>query len=132
MSGNHAVTGTGGLKTDAITVLVGLFMAGLLFKYKKACISSGTYVVFAIFFSILAIQCISFNYYPSATIAGFFIRLFTAYAALRLVRDFPRVYVKVMFAICVIGLFFYPINVFFHDFSPLSSKVHTLHNKSNG
>ena len=114
ISGNHAVTGTGGLKTDAVTVLVGLFLAALLFKYKKARITPGVYVVFVIFFSILAIQCVSFNFYPLTTIAGFFVRLFTAYAAIRLVKDFPRIYVRVMFVICVISLFFYPINVFFH------------------
>ena len=104
MSGNYGVKGAGGLKSDVVTVLVGLFMMALLFKYKKARISPGVYAVFAIFFSILAIQCISFNFYPLTTIAGFFVRLFTAYAAIRLVRDFPRIYVRVMFVICVQSL----------------------------
>ena len=71
----------------------------------------------------LAVQSISFNFFPLRRIAGFIIRLFIAFATVRLVKDFPRIYINVMYGICIISLCFYVPEQLFHavgrDFASL-------------
>jgi hypothetical protein len=79
---------------------------------------------------ILAVQSISFNFFPLKTIAGFIIRLFVAFAAIRLVKDFPRIYINVMYGICIISLCFYVPEQLFHavgrDFASLFTPLANL------
>jgi hypothetical protein len=72
---------------------------------------------------ILAVQSISFNFFPLKTIVGFIIRLFIAFACVRLVKEFPRTYINVMYGICIISFCFYVPEQLFHavgrDFASL-------------
>lgn len=63
--------------------------------------------VLGVFAAIQIWQAASFRYVPLVTFMGFFARLYVAYAAVSLVRDFPRVYVNVMVFVCLASLCFY-------------------------
>jgi hypothetical protein len=70
---------------------------------------------------ILAAQALSFNFFPLVTIAGFIISLFIGFASVRLVNNFPHIYISVMYLICIVSLCFYvPEQIFQavgHDFA---------------
>ena len=59
------------------------------------------------FLVIFVLQAFSFLFFPVITVSGFFVRLFLAYAVCRIVRDFPRTYINVLFWLSVISLCFF-------------------------
>ena len=56
---------------------------------------------------IFITQCLTFDFWPFSTMLGFLLRVFIGYAAFRLVKGFPNTYIRVMFYICLISLFFH-------------------------
>jgi len=105
MSGNPAFKGD--VRMEVYTVLTaGLFLV-LLFTRKEYLLTSRFTVVMFMLSAILVIQCITFSFWPFHTMLGFLLRLFIGYAAVRLVKGFPRKYISVMFYTCLISLFFH-------------------------
>jgi len=85
-------------------ICLALFFGLLLFR-KQRTIVTGNFVGISLMFAlILLVQCVSFSFYPVITIMGFFTRLFIGYAVIRLVGDFPYVYVRAMVGLSVLGL----------------------------
>jgi divalent metal cation (Fe/Co/Zn/Cd) transporter len=68
------------------------------FLHRNSSLALSDLLVFFSFLMILAVQSILFNFFPLKTIAGFIIRLFVAFAAVRLVKDFPRIYINEVFS----------------------------------
>lgn len=105
ISGNYAFNLCGHPRT-ALLITACLF--GLLLPiYQVPSVSLRLCIASMSFGVILLIQSIAFSFFPTITIAGFFVRLFIGYAAFRLVRDFPRVYINVMCGVVILSLCFY-------------------------
>lgn len=105
ISGNYIFTLNG--HPRKVLLIVASLLGILLLAYRTSFISSRLFFISISFASILIIQSIIFSFFPTITIAGFFIRIFIGYAVFHLVRDFPRIYVNVLCCIVVISLFFY-------------------------
>jgi hypothetical protein len=88
-------------------VALALIFGFLLYRQARPFLSRDFIILFTIFATILLIQCISFSFYPFITIAGFFVRLFIGYSVVRLVSDFPKVYVRIMVGLAVLSFLFY-------------------------
>src|SRR5919109_804412 len=112
-----------GGRAEALLIVYFIFLAPLYFLHRNSSLALSDLLVFFSFLMILAVQSISFNFFPLKTIAGFIIRLFVAFAAVRLVKDFPRIYINVICGICIISLCFYVSEQLFHaigrDFASL-------------
>jgi hypothetical protein len=115
---------------EALLVVYFIFLAPLYFLRRNSSLALSDLLVFFSFLMILAVQSISFNFFPLRTIAGFIIRLFIAFATVRLVKDFPRIYINVMYGICIISLCFYVPEQLFHavgrDFASLFTPLVNL------
>jgi len=107
MSGNSAFMG--GVRQEVYTIIASSLFFILLIVQRKFLPTSRFVIVLLIFCSILVIQCITFDYWPFHTMLGFLLRLFIGYAAVRLVKEFPRKYVDVLFYTCLISLFFHSL-----------------------
>jgi len=93
------------LNTEVVIALYGIC---LLIVNFNAVINSKQFVVISLFFlAILLLQAIEFNFIPSKTILGFFARLTIGYITVRIVEDFPRYFVKVMYWISASSLVFW-------------------------
>ena len=99
---------------DVFFVVFFIFLGVLYLTRKKSPLSFGDLSVIFLFLMILAIQALSFNFFSLVTIAGFIIRLFIGFAAVRLVNNFPHIYLNVMYVICIISLCFYVLEQLFH------------------
>ena len=60
-----------------------------------------------LFSFVLLVQCLDFHLLPTAAMGGFLVRLYIGYAVVRLIPDFPRVYVHVMSCLALLSLCFY-------------------------
>lgn len=105
VSGNPAFTEGG--RNEPVLLLTACFMALSIFKARVWLLTPKFCLISLIFLAILAFQALSFDFYPVVTVIGFICRLFIAYAAFRVVPDFAKVYVRVMFGVCLVGLAFY-------------------------
>jgi hypothetical protein len=125
--GNEILLGN---RAEALLIVYFIFLAPLYFLHRNSSLALSDLLVFFSFLMILAVQSISFNFFPLKTIAGFIIRLFIAFAAVRLVNDFPRIYINVIYGICIISLCFYVPEQLFHavgqDFASLFTPLSTL------
>lgn len=88
------------LLPSAALLFILLIIRGRRFTKRFLAVSIGFLVVFAG-------QAAIFSFLPVETIGGFFIKLFIAYAVLRLVDDFPRTYVYAMAVIALLSFIFY-------------------------
>jgi len=105
MSGNPAFMG--GVRQEVYTIIASSLFFIILVVQRKFLPTTRFVIVLLIFCSILVIQCITFDSWPFHTMLGFLLRLFIGYAAVRLVKEFPRKYVDVLFYTCLISLFFH-------------------------
>jgi hypothetical protein len=102
----HVIFTEGGQAEPGLVVLAVLFTA--LLEWRRRFIPRPVFVATLVIFGIIQTwQAISLEYLPLVTFIGFFARLYVAYAAVCLVRDFPRVYVNVMVVVCLWSLCFY-------------------------
>jgi len=85
-----------------------LALTGLL-VYRGVSLTRGFALTSMYFTALLLAQCISFQFYPFSTIIGFLVRLYVAYLAVRVVVDFPRAYVNVIYYLAVIALGFWAL-----------------------
>jgi hypothetical protein len=127
LSGNEAFSHD---RAEQLLIVSFIFLASLYFLHKNSPLAFSNLLVFFSFLMILAVQSISFNFFPLVTIAGFIIRLFIALASVRLVKEFPRIYINVMYGICIISLCFYVPEQLFHavgrDFASLFTPLVNL------
>ncbi len=93
--------------TEPQLVILALFLGFLLEHRGIRPFSSQFLAAVAIFGGILLVQCVDYAFYPVVTIAGFFVRLFIGYALMRLVPDFPRVFVRAMVALALLSFLFH-------------------------
>jgi hypothetical protein len=125
--GNEVLLGD---RAEALLIVYFIFLVSLYFLHRNSELALSDLLVFFSFLMILAVQSISFNFFPLKTTAGFIIRLFVAFAAVRLVKDFPRIYINVMYGICIISLCFYiPEQLFYaigRDFASLFTPLVNL------
>ncbi len=105
LSGNQAFTAS--WRLQASLVLTAAFLGGLLLVKKALFISHRFHIVAYVYCAILLIQCITFNFYPKATLIGFLIRIFIAYAVLMVVNNFSTIYINVLYYTGIISLGFY-------------------------
>lgn len=112
ISGNQAFNFHGHPRT--VLVIVAVLFSVLMYRYKLFDFSGRFCLAFGGFLGILVVQSFCFSFFPTVTIAGFLTRLFIAYAACRLVKDFTRTYINILFWIGVVSLcFFLPERVFY-------------------
>lgn len=105
MSGNPAIMGE--TRMEVCTVIVSSLFLIMLAARRKIFPTGRCAVVLFVWTGIFVIQCITFDFWPFSTMIGFMLRLFIGYAAVRLVEEFPRKYVEVMFYTCLVSLFFH-------------------------
>jgi hypothetical protein len=105
VSGNSAFDAVG--RQRAVLIGFCCLLAAMLGWYRKILPTPTFLKAVAVFSIILIFQGISFGFFPTVTVIGLFIRMFIAYAVLRLVSDFPRVFVRVLFHISIISMLFY-------------------------
>jgi len=105
MSGNPALTIEG--RNEVLTVIISFCFLIMLYMRKET-IATPRFIAVALIFScVVVVQGFTFSFWPYRTIFGFLLRLFMAYAAVTLVKEFPRKYIIVMFYTCIISFFFY-------------------------
>lgn len=106
-SGNLALQSV--LPTELQLIALALLFFFLLLRQSRQIITLDFLVVGIVFASILCLQCVAFSFCPIVTISGFFVRLFIGYALIRLVKNFPYVFVKTMVYLTLLSfLFFVP------------------------
>lgn len=105
LSGNKAFTGDD--RVEALLILSTVFLFGVFLIKDRCVISTRFHLILYLFAALFLAQGISFYFFPFVTVAGFIIRIFVGYAVVRLVRDFPRAYIDVLFYTSIISLFFY-------------------------
>ena len=96
-----------GRRAEYVLAAFASLLAILLFMQKRRPFTQRFFLLFFLFTSILFIQSFSFSFFPVITIFGFLTRLFIGYAAFRMVNEFPRVYIDVLFYTCLLSLCFY-------------------------
>jgi hypothetical protein len=108
-SGNQPFIGAAWGDERATQLLIAflLFLGVLYLTHRKSLLALSDVSVIFLFLMILAVQALFFNFFPLVTIAGFIIRLFVGFASVRLVNNFPRIYINVMYIICIVSLCFY-------------------------
>jgi len=109
MSGNPAFMGE--TRLEYYTVLTSGFFLILLLLRGKALPTLRFIAVMFVLSSLFVLQCMTFDFWPFHTMTGFFLRVFIGYAAVRLVRDFPKKYVDIMYYTCLISFVFYLIGI---------------------
>lgn len=92
---------------DYLLVGFAVFLAAMLVYRRQRVVISAFGIIASLFFAILMIQVVSFSFLPVVTIAGFFTRLFIGYVVIRLVGDFPCVYVRAMVLLAIMSLVFH-------------------------
>lgn len=112
ISGNQAFDV--GIRRDLLLTASAIFLLGIFLLQNKNLLSGKFLLIFYIYSAILLIQCVSFYFFPLKTIAGFLIRLFIGYAVVRLVEDFPRAFVNVLFYTALVSFCFYIPEQLFH------------------
>ncbi len=105
MSGNPAFMGE--IRLEFFTILTSGFFLILLLLRGKALFTPRFIVVIFILSSLFVLQCMTFDFWRAHAMYGILLRVFIGYAAVRLVRDFPRKYVNVMYYTCLISFFFH-------------------------
>ena len=99
--------GAGAGLGDALLIAFCIPLLILYLTRKKSLLTLSDLSVIFLFLMILAVQALSFNFFPLVTIFGFVIRLFIGFTSVRLVDNFPRIYINVIYVICIISLCFY-------------------------
>jgi len=111
LSGNQVVTMQG--RSEIAIVLVSLLIASLFMVRGQPIISVRPLFVMLGFLIIFAAQGILFTFFPLITVTGFLLKVFIGYSVVRLVRNFPLVYVRVTAFLCLVSLcFFVPASIF--------------------
>ena len=109
MSGTPVVMG--GIRAEAFTVMAAVFLVIVLLFRKEPPFMPRFVVVVSVLAGILIIQCITFDFWPFHTMIGFMLRLFIGYAAVHLVKEFPKRYIRFMFCLCLISFCFHPFAI---------------------
>ncbi|NVL90283.1 MAG: hypothetical protein HWN69_04700 [Desulfobacterales bacterium] len=109
MSGTPVIMGL--VREEISYVLTSFFFLTVLLFRKEPPFTARFLVVVPVLSAILVIQCITFNFWPFHTMIGFMLRVFIGYAAVRLVSEFPRRYVRVIYYLCIISFFFHSFTV---------------------
>jgi len=126
MSGNPAFMGE--TRLEFYTILTSGFFFILLLLRGKALFTARFIAVIFILSSLFVLQCMTFDFWRAHAMLGLLLRVFIGYAAVRLVRDFPKKYVNVMYYTCLISFIFYLIGIMhvstgidlIHFFTPLN------------
>ena len=105
MSGNKLVFQHGYLRTTIFAVA--FIFAVLLLRQDGFNVSARFATVCICFWAIFVYQSVTFSFFPTITIAGFYVRLFLAYTVCRMVRDFPQTYINILFWLGIISLCFF-------------------------
>lgn len=92
---------------DHLLVGFAVFLAAMLVYRRQRVVTTEFGIIASLFFAILMIQAVSFSFLPVVTIVGFFTRLFIGYAVLRLVKNFPLVYVRATVLLAIMSLVFH-------------------------
>lgn len=105
MSGTPVAIGP--LRAEIFMVVSSLFFVTVFVLGRKSPFTVRFLVVVSVLSSILIIQCLTFDFWPFHTMIGFMLRLFIGYAAVHLVKEFPKRYVRFMFWLCLISFCFH-------------------------
>lgn len=117
---------------EPLLVALALLLAGLLIHAQRPLIEPKGAGPFAVFIGLLLVQAVVFRFFPFITVAGFVVRLFIGYAVIRLVVDFPVVYVRVMVCLAQVGIIFWGLGKFGIVKSLLSAVPPWMLNPWNG
>lgn len=101
----------GPFRAEVFIIISTFFLVTIFVLRRKSPFTSRFLVVVSILSGILIIQCLTFDFWPFHTMIGFMLRLFIGYAAVRLVREFPRRYVIFIYYLCIVSLCFHSLAV---------------------
>jgi hypothetical protein len=92
---------------DSVSYSVFALIIVLLFTTKTLLFHRRFLIVGTVFLIIFISQAVSFSFIPVITILGFFVKLYIAYGVIRIVHDFPKIFVYVMIFVSAFSLMFY-------------------------
>ena len=104
MSGNPAIGNI--FNIDLLYSSVAVLLAIWMLFYKDHLFNRKFIFVSCSFLIIFLVQTIIFSFFPYITIAGFYIRLFVGFAVIRIIKNFPQLYIRTMFYLAIVSLFF--------------------------
>lgn len=109
VSGNPAVAFPAGTEATlvAVTLLLIVLVAFQGFRQREAAAAT----VFTFFLLINLAHGIVFHFFPVITVLGWFVRLFIAYAASRLIRSFAAAFVRAMTWLGILSLVFWGLGL---------------------
>jgi len=105
VSGNPALSKITNM--DYIYIGLSIYLAIKILLQGKKLFTRSFIVTSTIFGFILLSQVITFSFFPFVTWMGFYTRLFIGFAVMKLVNNFPKVYVQTMFYLAILSLLFY-------------------------
>lgn len=111
MSGNPVFMGE--TRLEFYTILTSGFFLILLLLRGKVLFTARFIAVIFILSSLFVLQCMTFDFWRAHAMYGILLRVFIGYAAVRLVRDFPRKYINVMYYTCLISFFFHLLAIMY-------------------
>ncbi|MFC1896149.1 O-antigen ligase family protein [Thermodesulfobacteriota bacterium] len=92
---------------DPQLVALALFLGFLFIRRSHRIFSFDFVLIGGIFACLLLVQCVDFSFYPFVSMAGFFVRLFIGFTLIRLVDNFPRVFVRAMVGLALLSFAFH-------------------------
>ncbi len=107
VSGNPAIKLPFG--DEPVLIITCIYLAWLLIKKNRLLIENKGINQFLIFIIIFLFQVIYFDFIPVRTFIGFFIRLYIAYAIIRVVDNFTTLYIRILYKICILSLVIWSI-----------------------
>jgi hypothetical protein len=96
---------------DIVLVCSGLFLFALLVLRKQHHLETSSFLIFSTFVLIFILQSAYFGSMQISTNFGFLIRLFIAYATVKLVYQFPVLLFRAMASLCLMSLVFWIIGL---------------------
>ncbi len=134
ISGNPAMSF--GLPPQLIYAAVAVLFFFLMVWRRVEIISMPSIPIFIFFAFILIYQSYALSFLSLVTILGVFVRLFIAYAAVKLVKNFARTYVDVIYWLVILSFIFHIPrqigNVFEFDFPAMFRFVEPLFGEPQG
>lgn len=91
--------------------LITAFVLFIVFLFKKIGFNAHELAIFILFIVIFILQSVYYNSIYFVTNMGFLIKLFIAYAGIKLIYNFQYVYIRTMYIVCVLALSFWTLDL---------------------
>jgi len=95
---------------EPVLIVISIYLALRLKQSNRLILENKGLIIFFTFIALFTLQIVYFSFLPLMTIIGFLLRLFIGYAIIRLVSNFPRLYVFIVLKLCFLSLVFWGLS----------------------